>query len=461
MSTILPRHDTDLPGAHRPGSPEYDRLRAAWAPLADQRPAAVAEPADVPALRALVRGARDAGLRVAVQATGHGAAALPALDDALLLRTGRLGGVTIDPVARTARVGAGVTGGELSAAAAAHGLAANLGMAAGVGVVGSLLGGGLGWLARRHGLGAGDVVAAELVTADGGLVRADAETAPDLLWAVCGGGGAPGVVVALELALHPIATVHAGALFWPVQRAGEVLRAWRDWCTGVPDEVTSVGRLLWVPPFPQIPAPLRGRAFVVVEAACLVTDPTASGLLAPLRALGPEMDTFARIPAPQLAALHMDPPEPVPAVLDHRILDELPDAAIDAAVAVAGPPVVSLELRHLGGALAAPSGAGAQCVLPGAFLANAVSIVAAPDAAPAARAAIDAVTDALDPWDSGRRFTNFAERPGDAARTLAPPVAGRLRTVRAAWDPDGRFVPAHLQGPPVCAEEAGIGGRRR
>lgn len=446
MSTTVPDHQTDLPGAHRPGSPEYDRLRVAWSPLADQRPAAIAEPADVPAVRSLVRGARAAGLRVAVQATGHGAAPLGPLDDVLLLRTGLLRGVTVDPETRVARVAAGCDGAELSAAAAAHGLAANVGMAPGVGVVGSLLGGGLGWLSRRYGLGARDVVAVELVTADGALVRVDEDGDRDLLWALRGGGCGLGVVVALEVELHPVADAHAGALFWPIDRAGEVLRAWRAWCADVTDEVTSVGRLLWVPPFPPAPEPLRGRAFVVVEAACLTDDPTAGALLAGLRALGPEIDTFARVPAPALAALHMDPPEPVPALLDHRLLDELPDAAIAALVSAAAPPVVSVELRQLGGALSTASGGeGAQTGLAGAFLAAGVSVVDGPDAGPA-RAALDAVVDALRPWESGRRFTNFAERPADRGRVRSPATADRLRRIRAAWDPTGLFLSAHAPG---------------
>ncbi|MEV4422890.1 FAD-binding protein, partial [Patulibacter sp. NPDC049589] len=362
----------------------------------------------------------------------------------MLLRTGLLQGVAVDAERRVARVAAGTTAAALSAAAAEHGLAANVGMAAGVGVVGSLLGGGLGWLSRRLGLGAADVLAVELVTADGGLVRVQAGEADDLLWALRGGGIPLGVVVALEVRLHPAPTVHAGALFWPVERGAEVLRAWRDWCDGVPDDVTSVGRLLWVPAFPEIPAPLRGRAFVVVEAACLLDDGRASGVLAPLRALGPEIDTFARIPAPALAALHMDPPEPVPAVLDHLLLDELTDEAIDAVVAVAGPPVISLELRQLGGALRTPTGAdGAQCGLDGAFLANAVAILPGPEAAGVARQAIGRVTGALGPWDTGRRFTNFVDRPGSTAPTLATETAVRLRAVRAAWDPTGLFVSAH------------------
>lgn len=439
-SEPFPRHQ---PPTHAPDSPEYERLRQPWTLGVDQRPAAVAEPVDVAEVAALVRQARTRGWRIAVQATGHGATTLGALDDVLLLRTTRLRGVHVDAARRIAHVSAGTTSRELAAAAAEHGLAANVGMAGGVGVVGSLLGGGLGWLSRRHGLGAAQILAVDLVTADGGLVRVDAEHDPELLWALRGGGEAPGIVVGLDLTLHEQASVHAGALLWPIERAGEILRAWRDWTAIVPDELTSVGRLLWAPPRPEVPEPMRGRGFVLVEAASLLGDHESAGLLAPLRALGPELDSVARIPAPQLERLHMDPPEPVPAVLDHLLLDTLEDEAIDAIARAAVPPVVSVELRQLGGALRLRQGPdGAGCGIDGAFLLNAVALFPDPAAAPAAAAGIGRVTAAAAPWDSGRRYGNFVERPAQLARTLPAEVVTRLAAVRAAWDPEGRFVSA-------------------
>ena len=165
-----------------------------------------------------------------------------------------------------------------------------------------------------------------------------------------------GVVTGLELELVELSQVYAGALFWPLERAGEVLRRWLELTPELPEEVTSLGRLLQFPPFPEIPEPLRGRAFAVVEAACQLDEAQAAPLLAPLRELDPAMDTFATMPPAGLADLHMDPPDPLPGSGGHVMLDSPPPDAIDAVVEIAGAgtdsPLVSLELRHTGGALA-------------------------------------------------------------------------------------------------------------
>src|SRR5262249_54041845 len=160
------------------------------------------------------------------------------------------------------------------------------------------LGGGLGWLGRKYGLAANSVLAAEVVTADGRAVRVDRDHEPELFWAVRGGGGGFGVVTALEFRLYSVRTLYAGDLFWPIERAGEVLHAWRTWVESVPDEMTSLGRLLHMPPLPQIPEPFRGRSFVSVESAYLGDEAHGRELLEPLRGLAPEIDTVATIAPP-------------------------------------------------------------------------------------------------------------------------------------------------------------------
>jgi len=214
----------------------------------------------------VVRFARTHGLRVAPQGTGHGASAL-STEGTILLKTSRMRGVRIDPIACRTRAEAGTLWLEVVEPAAEHGLVALHGSSPDVGVVGYTLGGGMGWLARHHGLATNSVLAVELVTADGRLVRADRENEPDLFWAVRGGGGSFGIVTAIEFALYPLTEVYAGWLMWPLERAQEILTAWREWVRTVPDTVTSVGRMLQIPPLPQIPEPLRGRSFVVVEVA--------------------------------------------------------------------------------------------------------------------------------------------------------------------------------------------------
>ena len=168
-------------------------------------------------------------------------------------------GIAIDADARTARVEAGVLWLEVVQAAAKHGLAALAGSSPDVGVVGYTLGGGLSWLARKHGIGANHVTAIELVTASGDFVRTDWANEPDLFWALRGGGGSFGIVTAIEFELLPLAEVYAGILWFPVDRAAEILKSWRAWTDDLPDEMTSVGRILQFPPIPQIPEPVRGQ----------------------------------------------------------------------------------------------------------------------------------------------------------------------------------------------------------
>ena len=329
-----------------------------------------------------------------------------------------------------------------------HGLAALAGSSPDVGVTGYTLGGGIGWLARRYGLAASSVTAAEVVTPDGRLRRADAGHDPDLLWAVRGGGGSVGVVTALEMRLYPVRELYTGALFFPIQRAAEVLHAWRAWTGTVPDEVTSLGRILRLPPLPQVPERLRGRAFTLVEAACLGDAAAGAALIRPLRRLGPELDTFAMIPAPALQHLHMDPDQPVPAQGDGAFLAGFPAAAIDALIAVAGPDadtaLASIEVRHLGGALArpAPEG-GAQAQIDAGYAMFAAGFTPTPELAAAVRAHARAAKDALAPWHASYDYYNFAETPASASAVLPRDSYHRLQKIKAAYDPGQAIIATH------------------
>ena len=234
----------------------------------EQRPEVVARAACTEDIVAAVRFARDSGLRVRVQGTGHGAcgdlrgdAPDRHLRDARRWRSTPSGG---RPAWRRAPLWSDVAG-----PAAAHGLAGLCGSSGGVGVVGFTLGGGMGLLGRRHGFAANSVLAVELVTADGELRRVDAQSDPELFWALRGGGGNFGAVTALEFRLHPIAEVYAGNLFWPIEHAREVLLAYAAWTETTPDTVTSSIRLLRLPPIPVVPEPLRGRSFINVVAGVI------------------------------------------------------------------------------------------------------------------------------------------------------------------------------------------------
>lgn len=435
----------------RTGDPGWEQARAPWVVNVDQQPAVVALVRSVADVSAVVASAGRCGMRVAGQGTGHGALQIGSLEDTVLLRTGALITVEVDDDTQTAWVGAGAEWGSVSAAAAEHGLAAQAGSSADVGVAGYLLSGGISWLGRSKGLAVNDVLALEVVGSDGVARVVDHDHEPEVFWALRGGGGGFGVVTAFHLRLHRLATVVAGTLFFPMTRAGEVLHVWRRWTRTVAKETMSCGRLLQLPPLPEVPEMLRGQAFVSVEVAHQGGLADLDRIIAPLRELGPVIDTIADIPASRLAELHMDPPGPTPCLGNGMLLDDAPPASIDAWVACAGhgsgSPLLSVELRHLGGAVAErPSGAGAVGHFDAEFVMYAVGIAA--DAATAAKTAayVEAVGRAFSPWAAAVQYANFVEHPGGRERFHDGETFRRLRAVKERVDPTGIFTGSHPIG---------------
>ena len=435
-----------------PGDEAWDTARQAWNLAVDQRPVAVAEPETVADVVAVVDFARKRGLRVAAQGTGHAAAAIASLRDTILVRTHRMRVVEIDTDRQRARAQAGALWADVAIPASEHGLAALAGSSHDVGVVGYALGGGLSWLARKHGLAANSVTAIQLVNAEGRVIVVDAHHDPDLFWALRGGGGNFGVVTAIELELYPVAEVYAGMLAFPWERSREVLRAWREWTRTAPDEISTSARIVQVPPLPEIPEAVRGRALVIIDGAYLGGEAEGAELLAPLRALGPEIDTFTMMPPAGLLAIHMDPPGPVPGTGDGALLDVVPGEALDALVAAAGPgsgsPLLSVELRQLGGALArGGDGHGAAATMEGDFAFFAVGMALDADMAAAVNAHVDVVKQALCEWDAGRRYLNYAERPIDTRRAYSAAAYRRLQAIKTLVDPGDLFRANHPIAP--------------
>src|SRR5215211_6251366 len=355
-----------------PNDRRYDDARSSFNLLVDQRPAAVAFPSDARDVADAVAYALRVGLRVAPQATAHNQAPLGGLEDTLLLSVAALQEVRVDPGAQRVRVGAGVKWDRVAPRLSAHGLAGLHGSSPDVGIAGYSLGGGMGWLARKHGLQTNAVTALELVTAEGELIRVDAAHEPELFWALRGGGGNFGIVTAIEFDVVEVEELYAGALFFPVERADEVLHTWNVARHSFPDELMSWASLLHFPPIPDVPAFARGRSYAVVMAAFLGGASEGASLLRPLRELGAERDTFADVPPVVLGDLAMDPLDPVPFQSTSALLEELPAKGIDALLAAAGPEsgrgptVTMLQLRQMGGALGRVTpGAGARATLPG------------------------------------------------------------------------------------------------
>src|SRR3954447_8410777 len=426
-----------------PAHERFDDARRAWNLAVDQRPAAVGSAESTQDVAVGVVYAIESGVQVAPQGTGHNAGPLGSLEDTILLKTERMRGVQIDPVARVARVEAGVLWIEVVEAAARHGLAALAGSSPDVGVVGYTLGGGMSFIGRKHGLCANAVRAIELVTADGRQLRCDRDNEPDLFWALRGGGGSFGVVTAIELELLAIEQAYAGVLWYPIERGSEVLHAWRELTHSddLPDELTTVGRFLRLP---EIPEPVRGKSFVIVEAYHIGAPAQADELLAPLRALAPVNDTIATVPLPALSHLHMDPEHPVPGFGDGMMIAQLAKQAIDAFVAIAGDaaesPLLTVELRQLGGALGRPHPAhGALSCIEAQYSLFAAGMVPAPQFEAPVRAHVQAVHAALEPWVASHMYLNFADTHREPARFWSEHAYTRLRRIKAAVDAGDRI----------------------
>jgi FAD/FMN-containing dehydrogenase len=429
-----------------PGDEAWETARHAWNLAVDLRPVGVVYPESADDVVATVRHAAERGLRIAFNAGGHNAGPIDWSRPTLLLRTERMSGITVDPVARVARVEAGVLAKSLAVAAGEHGLAYLAGTAPDVGVLGYVLGGGLSWMVRQHGLACNAVVAADVVTADGRQVRTDRDTEPELLWALRGGSGNVGAVTALELELFPITEIFAGAMFWPIERAAEILGAWRAWIETVPVACESLGRMLQLPNLPFIPEPVRGRSFVVVEVAFLGSADEGAALVQPLRDLDAVMDNLTLMPPSELSVVNMDPDFPLPYSGEGILLADLQRDAIDGIVeAFVGSPLLHLEVRQLGGAAAVHSpDHGVLDAIDQPFVMFTFGLT--PDAG--AREVVDRqvqeVLTVLGPWDSGRRYLNFAESAMDPRSIFPVESYDRLVAAKRRFDPCGMFVANHV-----------------
>jgi FAD/FMN-containing dehydrogenase len=443
--TALPSPAPRIPSDHvvLPGDPGWDDARQGFNLLVDQHPVAVVLAADEGDVIAAVRYARENGLRVAPQATGHNAGPLGTLEDAILVNVAGLNDIAIDADARRVRVGAGVRWRDVVPALSDLGLAALHGSSPDVGIAGYSLGGGMGWLARSHGLQTNSVTAFELVTADGHLVRTDAVHEPDLFWALRGGGGNFGVVTAIEFAVYPYTEVYAGTMFFPFERAGEVLRAWRELLPSLPDELMTWAGTLHFPPDPALPEALRGGSFTLVWAVYTGTEEEGRRLMEPIHRLGPAMDTFAMVPPSELGDLAMDPREPLPFRSAHGLLEAVPPDGIDALLDAAGPALTMLQLRHMGGALARRDPrAGARATLPGEICVFALGVASDEEAISATEATLARVKGAIAPYEVGH-YPNFIEDPTDASSFFDEVTWRKLRDVKALYDPSDLFRANH------------------
>ncbi|MFF4268857.1 FAD-binding oxidoreductase [Streptomyces sp. NPDC001536] len=406
------------------------------------RPAHLVVASSTDDIVAAVRHAAAERLPVVVQATGHG---LPGpVEGGVLVSTRRMDRVTVDPVARTARIQAGVRWSQVVEAAAPHGLAPLNGSAPGVGAVSYTLGGGLGILAREFGYAADHVRALDVVTGDGRLRQVTREFEPGLYWGLLGGGHGLGIVTELEIGLVPVRTLYGGSLAFDGRQVdpATVLRAYEAWTRTVPDGLTSSFAAVPYPDLPALPPRLRGRYVVSVRVAHTGAD--GERLVAPLREIGPVLaDSLREMPYTESHTIHSDPDFPHTYYGDSAVLGELDIPATGEVLRRTGPgagAMVVVQINHLGGALTEP----APNSVPwreGRFLVRLLAMAERERA----RETLDPAFALLAPGTLGRAV-NFAFGAGDRSEGLYDDeTRKRLAGLKSQYDPASLF-PDHVSG---------------
>jgi hypothetical protein len=436
-----------------PGDAGYDDERAVFNLNHELVPAVIVVAESAADVQAAVAFAAGQHRPVLVKTTGHQMVG-PA-HGAVMIATHRMNDVAIDAVGRTARVGAGAIWAEVIEKAAKDGLAPLSGATPTVGVSGYTLGGGLSpTLGRSHGYAADHVRSLEVVTADGELRHVDAESEPELFWALRGGKGNFGVVTALEFALFPVPRLYGGGIYFPGERMADVLRAWTAWHPGTPETMISSFAVLRLPPLPELPEPLRGAFVVHLRIAYNGTAEDGERMIAPLRAVAPTvLDTVADMPYTEVGSIHRDPPEPLPYYERGIMLREFPAEAQDKLVELVGPDsgstLTMVELRALGGAWdrepAVPN-AVATRGLPYSMLGVAVGPLSEEQRL---KESVAVLLDGLEPWRGDRRLVNILapEEATDAAAIYGPERYERLAAVKKTYDPANMFRINHNVAP--------------
>ncbi|MEZ4519270.1 MAG: FAD-binding oxidoreductase [Chloroflexota bacterium] len=432
---------------YSPTDDDYYQARMAWNLSYDPHPALILMAVNADDIAAGVNFAREHGLDVALQATGHGV--VRTSDGALLINTADMHGVTVDPDAQTAWVEAGTRWGDVLAAAQVHGLAPLLGSSPGVGAVAYTLGGGFGWLGRKYGLSADSTLRFEVVTADGEKRTASATENPDLFWGLRGGGGSLAAVTGMEIQLYPVETVYGGSLVYPGVLAGDVFRRWRDWITTVPDEMTTSVRIMNLPDMEFIPPPMRGQT-VVMFTGCHCGDlAEGEAMVQEWREWQkPIMDGFRPLPFTQSAEISQDPEDPSPGLASGAWLSDLNDDAVDVLVRFGTlqegqVPLIMTEVRHAGGAInRVDPDTSAYGHRSSELLLSLIGMVPAPPVKAALADYYRRMLAALGPSAAGTVYMNFLEGDEAANRVrdgFTPEKFGRLVALKAKYDPDNLF----------------------
>lgn len=422
----------------------YEDLRKVWNGTIDRRPALIASCFSVEDVIAAVRFAGDQGFALAVRGGGHSFPGFSTCDDGMVIDLSPMASVEVDPAARVARAGGGTTWGGFDAATHTHGLAATGGLVSTTGVAGLTLGGGIGWLMRKHGLACDNLLAAEVVTADGDVVRASAGENPELFWGLRGGGGNFGIVTAFEFRLHPVSAIYGGLVLFDGSRTPEVLRFYRNYVHTLGDDCATMLSAITAPAADFVPAGLHGRP-AMAFAVCHVGDrEQAQTDLRPVREFRPDVDLLGSMPYPELQQMFdADLPHGIRCYLKAGYLPALSDAAIEVISERTRPmssPASTFDFHHMGGAVAR---VGDEDTAFGdrrsPFCFNIVGLWSDSADDERHRSSVREFAAAMEPFSTGGVYVNFSADADAVSAAYGGEKFERLRALKRRYDPTNLF----------------------
>jgi FAD/FMN-containing dehydrogenase len=430
-----------------PDHPGYEAARRVWNGMIDKRPVLIARCSSATDVKSALAHARAEGLPIAVRGGAHNVAGHATVDGGMVIDLSPMKSIRVDAQQRLAFADAGLAWGEFDAATQAHGLATTGGMISTTGIAGLTLGGGIGWLMRKHGLTVDNLVAAEVVTAEGELLRASEAENQDLFFALRGGGGNFGIVTRFVYGLHPVQHVIGGMALYPAARAGAILRFFREVTERAPDELTLLCAFISAPPAPFVPEHLHLKPVLAI-ALCYTGDLAEGTRIAqPIKSFGPPaVDLIGAMPYQALQSM-MDPGAPagMQNYWKTSSLTTLSDAAIDVLVEHASrrrSPLSQVHLHHLGGAVArVPKGITAFAHRGAAFAMNIVGAWPEPAETEADTRWVREFADAMAPHTAAGVYVNFLGNEGEERVRAAygDETYARLVEVKTRLDPNNVF----------------------
>jgi FAD/FMN-containing dehydrogenase len=449
-----------------PAQPGYDEARQVFNAMVDRRPAVIVRCEGTADVAAAVDFARENGLVIAVRCGGHSVAGLSTCDDGIVIDLSGLKATAVDPERRTASAGGGLLWGEFDAATQTHGLHTPGGRVTTTGLGGFTTGGGYGWTSSKHGLACDNLISVEIVLADGSVVRASDEEHPELFWGIRGGGGNFGIVTEFEFRLHPLGpSVLAGLAMFPIERAQEVLRGWRDCADAAPDELSTACVLLTAPPEPFVPPELHGKPVLGMAALYVGDADQGADVVQPLKDLGPAVDHIGPMPYTAFQAA-LDPLAPwgVRSYWRGEYMGELSDAAIDTFLAhgvdltAVGAPLSQMIIFRIGqGVAAVPDKATAFSHRDARYLFHPISVWTEPADDGRLIAANRAFAAAMRPHSTGASYLNFTPEANRVRDAYGDDKYSRLVALKDTYDPTNLFRlnqnirPSHPAAEPALA----------